>query len=145
MYDGWHSLEIIALPPSEGIYFYTPTQNGWNRESNRALEVPTLVMLLYVADHLRSSGLKVREYLGRMAEVEIEMSTLGAFLRTVRRKVFNCSAMDNMTRVYGSNGVLIPVFRGTFHHGFATATFSFSVVWTVTRFWPFSGCSVSRR
>lgn len=47
------------------------------------------------------SGSTVRQNLGRMAEVEIELTNLGAFLRTVRNGVVNRFGTSNMTRVWG--------------------------------------------
>lgn len=44
---GWHSLEMFVAPSSERNEFYNPVPNRWDRESNRAVGVPTLVMSSY--------------------------------------------------------------------------------------------------
>lgn len=52
------------------------------------------------------------EYLGCMAEVEVELTTLGASLRTTRQKVVNRLATEYMTRICCNDGVLIRVSHG---------------------------------
>lgn len=69
------------------------------------------------------SGSRVREDLGRMAVIEIELMTLGAFLRKVLHRVVNRLATDNTTRVCGNGDVLIRVSQGTFRQWFATGFF----------------------
>lgn len=51
------------------------------------------------AGHFRLSGLKFWEYLDRIAGVEMELTTLGAILRTVRHGVVDCQAPDDLNRV----------------------------------------------
>lgn len=106
---GWHNLEMFALPPVERNDFYTPVPNDWSRESNRVLRVPTPELFLYLSDYFRISFATVREHLGRIAEVEKELTTLGAFHRIVRYGVVNRLALDNITRVCGNEGVLFRV------------------------------------
>lgn len=62
-------------------------------------------MFLYLGDHLRTSGFRVQEHSGRIAEVEIEVTTLGALLCTVRHVVIS----HDMIRVCGEGGVLVRV------------------------------------
>lgn len=64
-------------------------------------------MLLNLADEIRMSWSKVRENLDRIVEVEIELATLGAFLRTVRYEVVSLLAPDNITRICGEDDVFI--------------------------------------
>lgn len=64
---GWHSSKIFALLPSERNDFYAPAPHDLDCESNSARGVPTQVMFSSLAYHLRVSGSRVRENLGRMA------------------------------------------------------------------------------
>lgn len=64
-------------------------------------------MYSYLVDHFRMSNSKVRERLGCIAEVEIELTTLGAFLWTVRHGLVSRLAPDEMTRVCGDDGALV--------------------------------------
>lgn len=109
---GWHRLKMYALPPSERNYLYAPVSNSWDQELNRSLALPTLVMFSYLADHLRMSGLKVFEDLGRKAKFKIVLTALGTFLRTVRHGVVNRLVSDEMTYVCGDDSVLIRVSHG---------------------------------
>lgn len=48
----------------------------------------------------------------RIETVEIELTTLSALLRTVHYVVVNCLVPDDVTRVFGDNGALIPASEG---------------------------------
>lgn len=48
----------------------------------------------------------------RVAEFEMALTTLVAFLQTDRHAVVTRLAPDDMTHVCGNDGVLIPVFQG---------------------------------
>lgn len=74
---------MFSLPPGERDKFCTQIPHGLGYETNRFLAVLTPVMFLYLADHLCVPGSKVREHLGRIGEIEIEVKTLGAFLQTI--------------------------------------------------------------
>lgn len=80
----WHCLEMFTKPPGERYDLIIPEPHGWVYEIYRCLAVSTPLMFSCLADHLCSSGLKVRERLGRTTGIEIEVTTLGAFLRTIR-------------------------------------------------------------
>lgn len=54
-------------------------------------------------------GSKIREHLSRIGKVEIELTTLCAFLRIVRHGVVSWLLADDITRVRGEGGVLIRV------------------------------------
>lgn len=54
---------------------------------------------------------KVREHLGRIAEIKIDLITLGVFLRTIGQGVVNCLDLDVMTRICGDDSVLIRSFQ----------------------------------
>lgn len=58
------------------------------------------------------SGSKVREHLGLMAEVELKLMMIEAFLWTVRHGVVTRLAMDDMLRVLGNAGVPIRAIYG---------------------------------
>lgn len=60
-------------------------------------------MFSYLADHLRMSGSNVWKYLVCIAEVEVELTTLRASLRTVCHGVVNRLTPDDMTRVRGDD------------------------------------------
>lgn len=74
-------------------------------------------------DHFQMSSLRVREYLGRMVEVEMELMTLGAFLGMVRYGVVNRFETDDMICVCGTDGVLICVSQEMVRHLFAIGIF----------------------
>lgn len=60
-----------------------------------------------LVDHLRMSSSNVWHHLGRIAEADIELTTLSAFLHTVCHEVIIQLALDDMTRACGEGGVLI--------------------------------------
>lgn len=55
---------------------------------------------------------KVWEHLGFIADVKAELTTLGAFLRTVWEEVVNRLALDYITRVCCNDSVPYRVFQG---------------------------------
>lgn len=120
---GFHSLEKFALQPSERNELYTPVPNGWGRESNRALRVTTPVMFSYLANHLSMFGARVWAHLVRATEVELELTTLGSFLRTVRRGVLNRSATEDMNRFCDNDDVLFLVSQGMVRQWLAMGIF----------------------
>lgn len=79
---GWQSLKMFSVQPSKGINFYAPMPHGRENEWKRCVGVPTSMMLSYLTDYLRVSGLGIREQLYRIAGAEIEVTTPGAFLCT---------------------------------------------------------------
>lgn len=117
-------MKILALPPTERNGLYTLVPKGWDRESNYGLGVPTLVMLSFLADHLRMSVSTVGEHLGLIVEIEIELKPLGAFLETVCHQVFNRLSKDDMNCVCGYDGVLIRAFQSMVRQCFAMGIFS---------------------
>lgn len=76
---GWPSLEMCEHPSSERNKFYAPISHRLVCELNRVKGTPTQVVFSRFADHIRMSGSKVREQLGRYAELEMELTTLCAF------------------------------------------------------------------
>lgn len=66
---------------------------------------------------------RVCENTGRMAEAEMALTTLGAFLETVRQGVVNPLATEYVTRVCGNYGVLIRVSHSMICQSFATRIF----------------------
>lgn len=100
---------MFARSFSERNDVYAPEPNGWDRKSNCAVGVSTSVMFFSLASHLRMSGLRVHERLDRIAEVEIELTTLGGVLRAVRHVVVNRLPMEDISCVCGNDGVLSSV------------------------------------
>lgn len=66
-------------------------------------------MFSHLAIHHRVSGSKVREHICGIAEIEIEVTTLRAFLRTIRFEEISRLAPYDMTRVCRDGGVFIRV------------------------------------
>lgn len=104
---------MFALMASRRKDFYNPVPHEWEYFLNRCLEVQTPGMFLYFADHLHMSGLRIRERLGRFAEVEIEETTLGEFSRTTRHVEIRQLAPNDMIRVRGEGGVSIGAVHET--------------------------------
>lgn len=69
-------------------------------------------------------GSKVREHLSHIAKVDIALTTLGAFLRTVRDGVVSRLAPDDMTCVGGEGGVLIRVSQEMIRKRFEMGMYS---------------------
>lgn len=63
-------------------------------------------MLSYLADLLCLSVSRIWEYLRRIAEIEIDVTTLGVLLRTVRLGLISRIALEDMIRVSGEGFVL---------------------------------------
>lgn len=115
---------MFAMPPSKRNDFHTPVPNIRDRESNRALEVLALVVFPYLADLSGFSRPRIRNEIGRMAKVGIEVMILDAFLWTVRHSVVTRLATDYGTLVYGKDGVLIRVSHSTVLRCFSMGIFS---------------------
>lgn len=73
--------------------------------------------------HLRTSDSKDPEHLGRVAEVEIELTTLGELLRMFRHGVVSQLAPGDMTRGCGEDGIPIRVSEGMVRKWFDTVIF----------------------
>lgn len=114
---------MFALPSCGRNDFYTPVPRGWENESNRSLRVLTPMMILYSVDHLRMSGLKVWEHLGRIVEVASELTTVVGFIITARHGVISRLAPDDMTRVCSKGGVLIRGAQGIIPKWFGLGLF----------------------
>lgn len=99
---------MFAISPAENDDFNTPESPGMGHKSKRSLTFSSPVMFLYFADHLRMSASKDWGYLGRIADIEIEETTLGVFLRTNRYGVLSRSTSDDITRVCREGGILVP-------------------------------------
>lgn len=80
-------------------------------------------MYYYLADHLCRYGGRICDHLGRMGDIEIELTTIGAFQRTVRHGADSHLAMDYTTLVCGNYGALIRVSQGMVWHWFAMSIF----------------------
>lgn len=81
-------------------------------------------MVFYcLVNHFCLSGLRVREHLGRMAEAEMKLTTLGAFFRTVCHAVGNHLPTEDVNCVCGYDGVLIRVCQGMVRNWFAIGIF----------------------
>lgn len=100
------------IPPSKSINLYTQVPHDWGYESNLCLGFPTPVMFLYLADRLHMSVSRIREDMVRIAEVELEGTTLAAFRRKVRHGLIILIASDVMPYVCGEGGVLNRVAKG---------------------------------
>lgn len=96
---GCHRLEMFAFPLRKRDEFSSQAPHGWGYKSNRCLVVPTPVMLSNLVDHPRMLSSRVQEHLSDIAEVEIAVTTLDAFLRTVRYGVISRFTPDALTRV----------------------------------------------
>lgn len=59
------------------------------------------------------SGTRVREHLGYMADVEVELKMIDGFLRTASYGVANRLGTEVVTRISGNDGVRIRVCQGT--------------------------------
>lgn len=102
---------MIALLAGARTDFYNPVLHGLENKTNDYLGFPIPVMFLYLLDQLNMLGLEVRKHLGRIAEVVIAFSTLGAFMRTVLHRVLSRVVREDRTRFCGEDGVLIRVDR----------------------------------
>lgn len=80
-------------------------------------------MFSYLTDQVCMSGLRVREHLSCIAEVDIEVAKLEAFLRTVRHGVTSRLTPDGMTRVCGEGVDLIRVAHEMIPKWFETGSF----------------------
>lgn len=60
---------MFALMSSKWNDFYIPVPNGRDRDATHAFGIPTTAVFSYLGDNLHSSGLRVQDHLGRMAEV----------------------------------------------------------------------------
>lgn len=80
-------------------------------------------MFSYLEDHLRTLDLKVQENLGRVAEVEIELRTLGAFLQTAHHGVASQLAPYNVTYARSEVGLLIRVCKSMLRKWFDMGLF----------------------
>lgn len=134
---GWHSPEVFALPLSMKNESYTPVPHGLDYEWNHCLGDPTPLMISYCADLPRMLGSTVREHLDRVTEFEIEATTLGAFLPTVRYEEISWLAKNDMTRDCGEGGVSIQGVPGIIQKWFEMATFGCCDVCTAIRFWRY--------
>lgn len=82
-----------------------------------------LRFLSYFADYFRMWSTKVWLHLGRIEEVVIELTTLGALLWTVYQWSVNELASDDMTCVRSEDAVLIRVSQGVVPNLFETGIF----------------------
>lgn len=114
---------MFALLPCHRNDFYTLLSNGLDLDSNFSLRFSALVMTSYLSDHLCLSGSKVWEHLGRIAEVEMELTSVGALLETVCQSDVYCLALDYMPHFCGGNGVLNRVSHGMIHKWFDRGIF----------------------
>lgn len=97
--------------------------HGWDCNSNCALSVFTPLMFSYLADHLRMLDSVVREHLCHVAGVNIELTRLCAFSRTVSDKVVKRLETDGMNCVCGNDGDFSFVSQGKAHQCFAMKIF----------------------
>lgn len=72
------------------------------------------MMFSYTANHLRKSGSNVRKNLSHIAEIEIEVTKLGAFPLTIHYGVISRLSPDDMTHFCGDGGVIVQVAQGIF-------------------------------
>lgn len=64
LFVGWRRFEAFALPPGkQKKTIYTPVPHSGNHKSNRPLGVQSPAIFSYFVDHLRVSGMVVREKL----------------------------------------------------------------------------------
>lgn len=78
-------------------------------EKSRALEIPTPVVFSYLADKTQSGASLERDLVRKVAEVQYNVTSLGAFLRDARygpverlaypRMVYGCEGGSTLMRV----------------------------------------------
>lgn len=115
---------MFALLYSKRKDSNTSVPNSWDGDWNNNLGVFTPLMFFYLADHLLMPGLRINGLFGRMATVEVELATLGLFLRTVRHGVVNRFSTDDMTRICNNDSARVCVSRDWSSKWFALDTFS---------------------
>lgn len=69
------------------------------------------------------SDSKCVEHLYTIAKVKTKIMTLRAIIWTVRHGAAHCLSADNMTRVFGNNGVLIRTSQGMVRNQFDLVVF----------------------
>lgn len=84
-FAGWHKLEMFAIPPRKHDLFYQTIEPVWiGSERICALGIRTLVVFLYVTDEAQSGTGLERGLVQKVAEVEYNVSSLGAFLHSAQ-------------------------------------------------------------
>lgn len=82
-------------------------------KGSRALGVPIPVLFLYSTNQLQSGSAPVRDFLQKVSEVELDVVTLGAFLRCVRYGPSERLAYSSTIAGCADNGVLLRVSLST--------------------------------
>lgn len=80
--DGWHTLDMFALPPREQDLFYQVFGDMWaEREHFRALGIPTSIIFLYTTDKAQPGTGLERNLIVKVDDVECLVTPHGAVLR----------------------------------------------------------------
>lgn len=81
---GWHSLESFAVSPAKPSLFYALVPVFWiENESLWLLRVPSPLCLAYYRGEVFAGDDRNEQRVQRMEALELVVSTLGAFIRTV--------------------------------------------------------------